>query len=40
MIQEQFAEIAAMIQSSRQKAIRDVNTTLLELYWNNWKIYP
>lgn len=34
MIQEQFAEIAAMIQSSRQKAIRDVNTTLIELYWN------
>ena len=34
MIQEQFAELAAMIKSSRQKAIRDVNTTLIELYWN------
>ncbi len=28
-----FAEIRALIQSSRQKALQTVNTTLIELYW-------
>lgn len=34
MLQNQFAEIARMIKASRQEALRIVNTTLIDLYWN------
>jgi len=34
MLENQFAEIAQMIQSSRQAALKIVNTTLIDLYWN------
>lgn len=34
MIQQQFAEIAKFIKDSRYKAIRAVNTELIELYWD------
>lgn len=33
MIQEQFAEIAGLIKDSRFKAIKAVNSTLIDLYW-------
>jgi predicted nuclease of restriction endonuclease-like (RecB) superfamily len=34
MLQNQFAEIAGMIRASRQEALKIVNTTLIDLYWN------
>lgn len=34
MLENQFAEIAGMIQSSRQAALKIVNTALIDLYWN------
>jgi predicted nuclease of restriction endonuclease-like (RecB) superfamily len=34
VLENQFAEIARMIQSSRQEALKAINTTLIDLYWN------
>lgn len=30
----QFAEVAEIIKASRNKAIKAVNTQLIDLYWN------
>lgn len=32
--QQQFSEILRQIQSAKQRAVQQVNTTLVELYWN------
>ncbi len=34
MLQQQFSEITEFIRQSRAKAIRAVNTELINLYWN------
>lgn len=34
MLENQFAEIARIIQSSRQETLKMVNTALIDLYWN------
>ncbi len=37
--QQQFSEVIGLIKQAQLKALKSVNTELINLYWNNWAIY-